>query len=488
MAKAGTAKTAAPASGGATVPQILPSPAAPMAVARQFVERRCLYNGAAEQLTLQYWHGCWWIWRTTHWVEVAERVIRARLYAFTEYAFYSDEAEAKPWLPNRKKIGDLLEALSGIVILSDEFEQPCWIDGRETGPIVALTNGLLDIASRQLLPHSPLYFGQVSVAFPYDPAASEPRKFLDFLDALWPDDPEAIDLVGEMYGYIISGRTDLHKICMLVGPTRGGKGTLARLLQTLIGKQNACGPTLSSLGTEFGLGPLLGKSLAVISDVRFAGKNSEVAVERLLSISGEDTITVNRKYREQWTGKLPTRFLILSNLLPKLTDASNAIIGRIVLATSKLSWLGREDYQLENKIRSSDMPGILNFSLEGLRRLTIDNDNQFTRLQSSEDAVTTLRDLASPVAAFVRERCKLGSAEENDVDELYKAFKQWADTNEYLKMDKGHFGRDLRAACPSVKKTRPRDGTRRRFVYAGITLRPVGEDGQEAEAQTEFAL
>ena len=27
-----------------------------------------------------------------------------------------------------------------------------------------------------------------------------------------------------------------------------------------------------------------------------------IAVERLLSISGEDTITVDRKYREPWTG------------------------------------------------------------------------------------------------------------------------------------------------------------------------------------------
>ena len=249
----------------------------------------------------------------------------------------------------------------------------------------------------------------------------------------------------------------------------------------LIGKQNACGPTLSSLGTEFGLGPLLGKSLAVISDVRFAGKNSEVAVERLLSISGEDTITVNRKYREQWTGKLSTRFLILSNLLPKLTDASSAIIGRIVLATSKFSWLGREDYQLENKIRSSDMPGILNFALEGLRRLTIDNENQFTRLQSSEDATATLRDLASPVAAFVRERCKLGSTEEVDVDELYKAFKQWADTNDYTKMDKGHFGRDLRAALCLCRRYPPTGRGRRARDRNSEGVRTVKSAGNKRE-------
>jgi hypothetical protein len=72
----------------------------------------------------------------------------------------------------------------------------------------------------------------------------------------------------------------------------------------LIGKQNVAGPTLNSLGGDFGLAPLIGRPLAIISDARFVGKNSNIVVERLLSISGEDTLTVNRKYRDQWTGKL----------------------------------------------------------------------------------------------------------------------------------------------------------------------------------------
>src|SRR5262245_61506823 len=95
--------------------------------------------------------------------------------------------------------------------------------------------------------------------------------------------------------------------------------------------------------------------------------------------------------------------------------------------------------------------------------------------------MTTLRDLASPVAAFVRERCKLGGNEEADVDELYKAFKAWAEANDYPKSNKAVFGRDLRAACASVKKTRPRDKSKRRHVYAGIALR----SGEEAEAEPE---
>src|SRR5262245_33113481 len=328
--------------------ELLPPPTAPMAVARRFVEACCLHNGATDELTLRYWCGCWWTWQTTHWTEAEERTVRSLLYAFTEHAVYLDGQETKPWLPNRRKIGDLLEALSAIVVMSDAFEQPCWIDGRETGPIVATTNGLLDIASKKLHPHTPLYFSQVGVPFPYDTDAPEPKRWLEFLGELWLHEPDAIKVLGEWFGYVISGRLDLHKILVMVGPTRGGKGVIARVLTALIGKRNVCGPTLSSLGGEFGLAPLLGRSLAVISDARFGGgKNASVVVERLLSISGEDTLTVNRKYRDQWSGKLPVRLHLISNELPRLGDASSAIVGRLVLLLTTRSWLGKEDYELE---------------------------------------------------------------------------------------------------------------------------------------------
>jgi putative DNA primase/helicase len=471
LAKAGIGKASRKKARPAPSP-ILPSPSAPVLVAREFVKARCLRNGAANELLLRCWCGSWWLWKTTHWIEAEPRTVRALLYEFTADAVYlNDKGVPEPWSPNRYKIGDLLEALSALVILPDDVEQPCWIDGRQSGPIVATANGLLDIASQELHPHSPLFFGCVSVPFPYDPDAPPPDRWLAFLDELWPQEAEAIDVLGEWFGYVISGRLDLHKIFVVVGPTRGGKGVIARILTALIGKRNVCGPTLNSLGGEFGMAPLLGKSLAVISDARFsAGKNASVVVERLLSISGEDTLTVNRKYREQWSGKLPVRLHIISNELPRLGDASAAIIGRIVLLPLTRSWLGRENFDLEGELHA-ELTGILNWALKGLRRLTIDNENRFTRVASADDAITTMRDLASPVGAFVREMCKLGPDEEIDVDDLYKTFNTWCEANEYPKSPKAHFGRDLRAACPSVRKTRPRDGTKRHFVYRGIRLR-----------------
>ena len=121
----------------------------------------------------------------------------------------------------------------------------------------------------------------------------------------------------------------------------------------------------------------------------------------------------------------------------------------------------------------AELTGILNWALDGLQRLTVTNDNCFTLLSSADEAVTAMRDLASPVAAFVREQCETAASREILVDDLYAAYKTWAENNGHKKKSKDTFGRDLRAAVPSISVKRPRyqDGDRRR-VYVGIGIRP----------------
>src|SRR5262249_34482682 len=129
-----------------------------------------------------------------------------------------------------------------------------------------------------------------------------------------------------------------------------------------------------------------------------------------------------------------------------------------------------EDHELEQGLHQQ-LPGILNWALDGLERLTIANENRFTRLASADEAIIAMRDLASPVAAFVREKCEVAGDKEIDADRLYEIYRTWCEASEHPKASKHVFGRDLRAAVPSVRKTRPRDGTDRTNVYAGITLR-----------------
>jgi putative DNA primase/helicase len=446
--------------------RLWPAPSDPMAVARRLLADH-MYAGLT---TLRHWRAGWMRWESTHWIEIEERTIRAESYGRLEQAQYLTRFGAVPWLPNRHKIGDVIDAMQGIIHLPEYFDPPCWLDrGTATpppdSPVVACRNGLLDVSTRELRPLTPAFFNSVAVPFDYEPTSSTPTRWLEFLDQLWPDDPDSITALQEFFGYVLSGRTDLHKIMLMVGPARSGKGTIARVLAAMIGKGNVAGPTLASLGTNFGLAPLLGKPLAVVSDARLSGANVHQVVERLLSVSGEDMITVDRKYREQWTGKLPTRFLILSNELPRFGDASGAIAHRFVVLVMRTSFLGKENTQLTEELLT-ELPGILGWALDGLDRIS---RQPFTVPESSSEAILQLQDLVSPVAAFVRECCDRGRDHEIECKELYAAYRDWADDNGHHLATAQTFGRDLRAVMPELRIVRPHNLPRR---YGGLRINP----------------
>ncbi|WP_273733365.1 DNA primase family protein [Mycolicibacterium septicum] len=458
----------------ASQPVEFPPPTEPLAVARR------LYTGLRDAdgiRTLLCWRGGWMLWRTTHWSEIDHAEVRSRIYRALENAVYWTETkrgrELKPWAPTRHRVANVAEAMAAVGHLFSEIDPPAFIEEdahiaveNPAAQVISCRNGLLDLTSRQISAHTPALFNVVSVPFDHQADAQAPA-WLAFLDSVWPDDVKSIMLLQEFFGYVLSGRTDMQKLLLLIGPTRSGKGTIARVLTALVGRGNSAGPTLASLGTNFGLSPLLGKPLAVVSDARLGSIGSHTVVERLLSITGEDMLTVDRKYREPWSGKLPTRFTILSNELPRFRDSSGAIACRLLILQMTQSFLGKEDRTLDAQLRA-ELPGILAWSLTGLDRLN--TNGVFTVPASSDDAATMMMDLVSPVSAFVRDCCVRAPSESVAVDTLYDAWKAWADVNGHLPGAKSTFGRDFHAAVPEVKLSQPTVNSVRTRVYAGIGL------------------
>lgn len=454
--------------------RVWPSPQDPMAVARRYMRS---FSRDSVPL-LRRWRNSWMQWETTHWTEADDATVRSELYGALEHAVWDGLDKdgypvEMPWQPNKHKIANVNEALAAVTHLPDKINPPAWLARAgtrsahpDTTCIVACSNGLLDVTTRKLLPHDPSFFNVVSVPFDYEPGATAPL-WEEFLRELWEDDPDSVSALQEWFGYVLSGRTDIHKIMLIVGPTRSGKGTIARIVKLLVGGDaNVVGPTLASLGGQFGLEPLIGKPLAIIGDAR-ATANSTVAVERLLMVSAHDTLSVDRKNRLSWNGELPTRLMMLSNELPGFGDASGAIVNRFLVLTLQNSWLGREDKDLSKKL-AAELPGILNWSLDGLVRL--DENLRFAEPKSSDDAVITMLDQASPISAFVRDCCDTGPGHEVPVDDIFEAWKMWCDDSGRRPGTKQTFGKMLNAARPSLRRVQPREDDSRYRAYQGIRL------------------
>src|SRR5205823_3068327 len=133
--------------------------------------------------------------------------------------------------------------------------------------------------------------------------------------------------------------------------------------------------------------------------------DAAVVVERLLSISGEDPQTIDRKNLEPVTLKLPVRFVIMTNELPRLNDPSGALVGRLVVLRQTESWYGREDTNLTDKLMT-ELPSILRWSITGWGRLY--GRGHFIEPDSGRNIVRDLEDLSSPIGAFIRECCNVG--------------------------------------------------------------------------------
>lgn len=476
--------------GGEPEPRILPAPSNPMAVARRLVSER-FTNGAT--VILQAWRGGFRAWDGRCWPERDEAAVRANAYEYLEDAWYEGPHGLRPWEPTRAKIANVLEALRAVVHLPAAVQPPAWLqgDGPDPRDLLVTANGILHVPSRRLLPHDPRLFVGHAVPFAYDPDPPMAGRWLSFLHELWGNDEDSLALIQEMFGYVLSGDTSLQKIMLLVGPTRAGKGVIANTLSHLLGRDSVGAPTLAGLTTNFGLQDLIGKTLAVVSDARLGRTaNVQALAERLLSISGEDAITIDRKYRDPWTGRLGVRFLLLTNELPRFTDASGALAKRFVVAVLQQSFYGRENPALLAELLP-ELPGILNWALAGLDRLQ--ERGRFTEPAAARETIRELEDLASPVSAFLRDRCRVAGDQRVGLDRLWAAWKAWCEDQSQYHGTKQTFGRDLRAAVAGLRISRPREDDHQR-VYVGVGLRedpqnnagdrgPRGPSGPENEPE-----
>jgi putative DNA primase/helicase len=307
------------------------------------------------------------------------------------------------------------------------------------------------------------------IGLEFNPEAPHPIEWFKFLHQLWPTDLDSISTLQEWMGLLLTARTHFQKMLMIVGPKRSGKGTIARVIRHLCGDVNVCGPTLANMSEQFGLSGLIGKTVAIIADARMSGRtDTAVVTERLLSISGEDMLSIPRKYLQDWGGKLSTRFMLMTNELPRMEDSSGALSSRFLVLTLSESFYGREDHTLIERF-IPELPGILLWALDGLDRLTA--RGRFVQPESAREMIQQLEDLGSPIGAFLRERCELGRGFEVTAHSAFEEWKAWCESN-----GREHpgsvqaFGRNLRAAVPWLKMTQPRIMGYQIRSYEGLRL------------------
>lgn len=463
-----TAHAATQADGPATI-----DTKAPLTIARMMVARHYTDGNVS---TLHWWRGDWYEWQGHYYAVMPDDALRARVYGFLEGCLqYTNKGDLEAVKPGLTLVNEVVAALKATQLLLID-EAPAWIVQPDTpiapSNIIPCGNGFLIISSREVIPSTPRLFITASLDFPVPSNPPHPAEWMQFLRGIWPDDSGSIDSLAEAIGYMLTDATDQQKAFMLVGPKRSGKGTIIRIIEALVGRHNKVSPSFNSLGSQFGLAPLVGKRIAMISDARLSHRADQASItENILRVTGEDSVSVDRKFREPWNGKLPTKFLVATNELPSFSDASAALASRFIIYRFTRSFIGTEDFTLTDRIKA-ELPGILMWALDGLERMR--KRGRLLQPVSGQGLADELEEMTSPITQFVDDCCVIDRTADSQVSILFKRWSDWcADNGRDHPGTVQLFGKQLTAAFPSVTKARVVENGERVRKYAGIRMKSI---------------
>ncbi len=440
----------------------LPEHPTPMDWARMFVDE---HFTARHGRTLQWHRDEYWRWDATRYIRVPESELAAIVLKWLD----KRTKEATP-----RRAADVVKALAAVCRVPYTLEQPVFLDNRrKPAPdnVIAFANTLLDISQTggdlKLYDHTPAWFSPTALPYIFAPDADCPQ-WKAFVDEVL-EDGDCIDLLQQWFGLCLTPDMSYQKLLMLVGPKRSGKGTVLRILQHVIGPAACASPTLSSLAGEFGLWQLVGKTVAMFPDAHLGYRVDSMRVlEIIKSIVGEDPVSINRKNLPYLTNvRLRVRFMVTVNELPRFSDASDALGARLLLLPFEKSFAGREDRELEGRLKR-EASGVLNWSLRGLHRLR--SQGRFKVPAKTEETLENYRRMTAPVAGFVEDLCTLDPQVEVPCADLFDAWRAWARDNGHTPGAIATFGEHLRASEPAVQRRRRRDDGDRTYVYCGIDL------------------
>ncbi len=243
-----------------------------------------------------------------------------------------------------------------------------------------------------------------------------------------------------------------------------------RVLDALLGAENICNPTIRELSGSFGMENAIGKTLMKITEMNADDpKQLSQACSIINAISGEDPVDINRKNMKIITVQLATRILMAGNQFPNFRDHATALAARLLVIPFNVSFVGREDYDLTERLRA-ELAGILNWAIDGLADLR--REGRFSEPEGSRLAKEEIIISGNPLRQFLNEECELGPSLSIEKDELFAAYSTYCRRNGAHPLDKARFGSALiTASSETVVSARPREGGNRFYAYKGIRLR-----------------
>ncbi|MDM0529289.1 phage/plasmid primase, P4 family [Clostridium perfringens] len=343
------------------------------------------------------------------------------------------------------------------ILVSKDFD-----DFNRNPYLVNVRNGLLDIRDMSFKEHTPSYLSTVQLNVEYNPQVDCPQ-FKKFLNEVL--DCKLIPLVQEIVGYLLTTNTASQKAFVFWGPARTGKSTLLWVVEyLLLGKKNVSNIPWQEIGDKFKTAELLGKLANVFSDLP-SKSIDDTGIFKV--VTGEDYLMAEKKNKNPFKFKPFARLVFSCNELPRnYVDRTEGFYRRLIIVPfSRQIEKSKIDKALKYKFQR-EKEGILNWALEGLKRL-YENNFEFSENELTDGVKKEYKRENNNVISFVEECCELDGLFSCSRIELYEAYKEFCVEAGLKALSQIKFNKELEG---NFNITRSRSGKLRSWNGVRIKL------------------
>ncbi|XZL08822.1 phage/plasmid primase, P4 family [Clostridium perfringens] len=342
------------------------------------------------------------------------------------------------------------------ILVSKDFD-----DFNRNPYLVNVRNGLLDIRDMSFKEHTPSYLSTVQLNVEYNPQVDCPQ-FKKFLNEVL--DCKLIPLVQEIVGYLLTTNTASQKAFVFWGPARTGKSTLLWVVEyLLLGKKNVSNIPWQEIGDKFKTAELLGKLANVFSDLP-SKSIDDTGIFKV--VTGEDYLMAEKKNKNPFKFKPFARLVFSCNELPRnYVDRTEGFYRRLIIVPfNRQIEKSKIDKALKYKFQR-EKEGILNWALEGLKRL-YENNFEFSENELTDGVKKEYKRENNNVISFVEECCEIDSLFSCSRIEIYEAYKEFCVEAGLKALSQIKFNKELEG---NFNITRSRSGKLR--LWNGVRIK-----------------
>lgn len=333
----------------------------------------------------------------------------------------------------------------------DQIEyDPMWLN---------LQNGMLNLETMELVPHSPVFNSRAQLSVRYDEKA-KCTLWMETLAEIFEDDMLKPDVVQEFFGYCLYPKIIFPAALFQVGQGSNGKYVVERVLCEMLGRKNVSHISLNRMQKDFGPVEIKDKLLNSCGET----ETGRLDVTNFKKIATGDEIQAEVKYKGDVKFIPIAKHMVSMNAFPGVKEKTDAFFRRIIVLEYKQKFEGENrDVRRGDKL-VKELNGIFAWSLEGLKRV-LKNDEILVP-ESVVQAKKRFRARVNPVLMFVDEMCVMFPGSRVLPNELYRTYQKWCEDGKMTPLGKNNFYEQIFLNYPEVVKKR--DGTQDKFFGIGL--------------------